>query len=102
MALRFGQQRALEQERRDRERELTIQARAIIGVDTDTVASVSEHACGDAGCARPQTVILVMRPNERTKALRIDKPLAEVTFSDLSEALAPIVAGGHPNLDVRR
>jgi hypothetical protein len=35
--------------------------------------------------------ILIMRPDQSTKAIKINKPLEAVTAADLSDALAPLV-----------
>ena len=72
--------------------ELMAHARTVVGADDDTAVSVSEHACGEPGCCGTRTIVLVMRPKRPTEAVRIDKPLDEVTRTDLSDALAPLVA----------
>jgi hypothetical protein len=72
--------------------ELTMQARAILNADDDTVVSVSEHCCGDPECGS-QTVILVLRPRQPTKAIKIGKPLDAITSIDLCNALAAPAAG---------
>ncbi len=36
------------------------------------------------------SVILIMRPDQPTKAIKINKPLEAVTAADLSDALAPL------------
>ena len=53
------------------------------------MVNLSEHDCGEPACGA-QTVVLVMRPNQPTKAVKIKKPLAAVTSADLSAALAPL------------
>ena len=88
MAL-FFRRRMASGRRKDAALELMIQARTILGVEDDAVVSVSEHACGDPGCGGARTVILVMRPDRPTEAIKIDKPLDTVTPADLSDALAP-------------
>jgi hypothetical protein len=76
--------------------ELTLQVRAILDVDDDAVVSISEHDCGDPECGGLQTVILVLRPGQPTKAVRIAKPSESVTRHDLSEALVPSAANARP------
>jgi hypothetical protein len=78
------------QRRRDAALDLMIRARGILNVDDDTVVSVSEHDCGDLECRGARTVILIMRPDQPTKAININKPLDAVTAADLSDALAPL------------
>jgi hypothetical protein len=77
--------------------ELMAHARTIVGADDDTAVSVSEHDCGDRGCCGARTIVLVMRPKRPTEAVRIDKPLGEVTQADLSNALAPLIAHAGPS-----
>jgi hypothetical protein len=43
--------------------------------------------------AGTRTVILVMRPDQPTEAIKIDKALDAVTQADLSDALAPSALG---------
>jgi hypothetical protein len=78
--------------RRDAALELKLNALTVINADDDTVVSVSERDCGDPGCGGAQTVVLVMHPRRPTAAVKIDKPLEQVTPSDISDALAPLVA----------
>jgi hypothetical protein len=78
--------------RSDATLELKEHARAVINADDDTVVSVSKRDCSDPGCGGAQTVVLVMHPRRPTKAVKIDKPLEQVTPSDISDALAPWVA----------
>jgi hypothetical protein len=76
--------------RGDVARELTLQARALLSADDDTVVSVSEHDCGDPDCGEGRTVVLVLRPDRPTAAVKINKPIERVTGGDLSAALAPL------------
>jgi hypothetical protein len=78
--------------RTDAARELKVHARAVINADDNTVFSISERHCDDPGCGGAQTVVLVMHPRRPTEAVKIDKPLEQVTQSDLSEALVRLVA----------
>ena len=78
--------------RSDAALELKEHARTVINADDDTVVSVSERDCSDPGCGGAQTLVLVMHPRRPTKAVKIDKPLEQVTQSDISDALAPLVA----------
>jgi hypothetical protein len=74
---------------------LMAQARAILRADDEgTVVSITEHDCGEPECGRGRTVILVMRPDQPTEAVKIDKPLDSVTAADLAVALAPMAGAG--------
>jgi hypothetical protein len=85
MALLF-RNRTASARRKDAALDLMIEARVILGVDGDTVVSVSEHDCAGSGCCGAQTVILVMRPGQPTEAIKIDKPLEGVTGADVFAA----------------
>jgi len=80
--------------------ELMAHARTVVGADDDTAVSVNEHDCDEPGCCGARTIVLVMRPKRPTEAVRIDKPLEQVTQADLSEALAPLIARADPSAAV--
>jgi hypothetical protein len=88
----FFRNRMASQQRRDAALDLMIRARGILSVDDDTVVSVNEHDCGDRECRGVRTVILIMRADQPTKAIKINKPLEAVTAADLSDALAPLAS----------
>lgn len=70
--------------------DLTLQVRAVLGIDDDqTVVSVSGPDCGKRGCGGTRTVVLVMRPNQPTELVTIEKPPEEVMPADLAAALLP-------------
>jgi hypothetical protein len=104
MALLFRGRMASSDRRKDAALELMLQARAVLHADADgSVVSVSEHDCGDPECARARTVVLVMRPEQPTEAVKIDKPIEAVTPADLAAALAPLaVPGGSSETHPRR
>jgi hypothetical protein len=72
--------------------ELKEHVRRAISADDETVVSVSERDCGDPGCGGARTIVLIMHPRRPTEAVGIDKPLAQITQIDLSNALAPSAA----------
>ncbi len=74
------------QGRKDAALDLMIRARGILNVDDDAVVSVSEHDCGDPECRGVRTVILIMRPDRPTEAIKINKPLEAVTASRMSSS----------------
>jgi|SRR4030088_118704 hypothetical protein len=78
--------------RRDAALELKAHARTAINADDETVVSVSERDCADPGCGGARTVVLIMHPRRPTEAVKIGKPLEQVTQSDISDALAPLIA----------
>jgi hypothetical protein len=75
--------------------QLKEQARLAIGADDETVVSISERDCGDPGCGGARTIVFVMHPRRPTEAVRIGKPLEQVTQADLSDALAPLATRRH-------
>lgn len=64
-------------------------ARAALQASPDTAFAVNEIACNDPGCPGIETVILVMEPGRKTRALKIAKPLDEVMEQDILKALDP-------------
>ena len=64
-------------------------ARAALQASQDTAFAVNEIACNDPGCPGIETVILVMEPGQKTRALKIPKVLDEVMEQDILKALAP-------------
>jgi len=78
--------------RRNAALELKLQVRTVINAEDDTVVSVGERDCGDPGCGGARTVVLIMRPGRTTEAVKIDKPLEQVTPADLADALAPLAS----------
>jgi hypothetical protein len=60
-----------------------------LAVPADTAIAVNEILCNDPGCPGIETVVLVMIPGQKTRALKVQKPLAEVTEADVAAMLAP-------------
>ncbi len=73
-------------------RELKEHARTAINADDETIVTISERDCGDPGCGGGRTIVLIMHPRRPTEAVGIDKPLEQITQTDLSDALAPLAA----------
>jgi hypothetical protein len=84
--------RKISNRRRDAALQLKEHALTVINADDETVVSVSERDCGDPGCGGVQTILLVMHPRRPTEAVKIDKPLEQITQTELSDALAPLAA----------
>lgn len=59
-------------------------ARAALALDEDVSLAINEIVCADPACPGLETVILVMAPGARTRALKVQKPLAEVTADDIA------------------
>ena len=64
-------------------------ARTALQVSPETAFAVNEIACNDPGCPGIETVILVMEPGRKTRALKVPKPLDEVMEQDILKALEP-------------
>ena len=62
-------------------------ARKALRVAPETAFAVNEIACTDPGCPGIETVILVMEPGHKTRALKVAKPLDEVMEQDILRAL---------------
>jgi len=61
--------------------------RRALGAAPDTAFSVSEIVCADPSCPGTETVILVMEPGKKTRALKVSKALDAVTEEDVRGAL---------------
>jgi hypothetical protein len=102
MAL-FFRSRMTSKRAREAALDLTVRACGILRVDDDAVVSVSAHDCGDPECGGARTIILIMRPGQPTKAIKINKPVEAVTAADLSDALAPLAdVSKEPRMQSRR
>ena len=64
------------------------QVRALLGLPENAVIAVNEILCADPACPGTETVILVMKPGEKTRAFKVQMGLAEVTTEALAEALS--------------
>jgi hypothetical protein len=73
-------------------RKLKEHARTALNADDETIVTVSERDCGDPLCGGARTIVLIMHPRRPTEAVKIDKPLEQITQADLCNALAPLAA----------
>jgi hypothetical protein len=53
----------------------------------DTVFAVNEIACADPACPGVETVILIMEAGIKTRVLKVNKALHDVTEPDIRQAL---------------
>ena len=74
--------------------ELKRHARTAINADDETIICISEGECSDPGCGGGRTIVLIMHPERPAEAVGIDKPLEQITRTDLFNALAPLAAPG--------
>ncbi len=68
----------------ERVKELT---RSALRASPETALAVNEIACNDPGCPGLETVILVMEPGQKTRALKVQKTLDEITEQDIRDVL---------------
>lgn len=61
-------------------------ARAVLGMGVEV--TVSEIECLDPACPGVETVLLVMRPGERTRAVKIARAMTAVSLDEVRAALA--------------
>ena len=59
-----------------------------LGLGPDDALSVNEIACADPGCPDMETIVLVMRVGQPTRALRIRKPMEAVDAADIAALAA--------------
>jgi len=64
------------------------QVRELLGLPENAVIAVNEILCADPACPGTETVILVMKPGEKTKAFKAQMALAELTPEALAGALS--------------
>lgn len=66
---------------------ITEQVRAVLTLGEDDAVTVSQIDCGDPACAGgAETVILVMRKGQKTRAAKIPKAMALVGDEDVAKA----------------
>jgi len=63
------------------------QVRTLLSLDETVAVAVNEILCADPACPGSETVILVMKPGEKTRAYKLQMPMDEVTPVVLAEAL---------------
>ena len=64
------------------------QVRELLGLPENAVIAVNEILCADPACPGTETVILVMKPGEKTRAFKAQMGLAELTPEALAQALS--------------
>ena len=64
------------------------QVRELLGLPENVVIAVNEILCADPACPGTETVILVMKPGEKTRAFKVQLGLGEVTPEALAQALS--------------
>ena len=62
--------------------------RELLHLPDDAVIAVNEILCADPACPGTETVILVMKPGEKTRAFKVQMGLAELTPEALVQALS--------------
>ena len=68
------------------------QVRELLDLPENAVIAVNEIICADPACPGTETVILVMKPGEKTRAFKLQMAMGEVTAQALAEALGPPAA----------
>ena len=66
---------------------LKVQVKDLLGLPEAAAIAVNEILCADPACPGNETVILVMKPGEKTRAYKLQMAMAEVTNEALAEAL---------------
>jgi len=72
----------------DASKQVKQQVRDLLGLPESAVIAVNEILCADPACPGTETVILVMKPGEKTRAFKIQMGLAELTPEALVQALS--------------
>ncbi len=63
-------------------------AREVFALSPEDGVTASEIACADPGCPDMETVLLIMRAGQPTRAVKVPKRMADVDRADLAAALA--------------
>ena len=71
---------------------LKTRAAAIFGLAENDGVVVNEIACSEPNCPDVETVFLVMRAGAPTRALKVSRPMAEVTDEDMRAAFEALPA----------
>ena len=69
-------------------RQVEAWVREAAGLREADVVKVNEVLCPDPACPGFETVILLMRAGQRTRAVKVAKPLAEVSHADVAGAVS--------------
>ncbi|MGQ3672671.1 hypothetical protein ACT6QG_09765 [Xanthobacter sp. TB0136] len=88
--MRFFMKRRGGDGNRDAARILGDMVRKALALEEEATVSISEISCGDPACGGAETVVLVMRPGQRTQAAKVLMPMAQVQEADLLAALRPL------------
>lgn len=64
---------------------LKVECTRALGLGAADAITVNEIACSDPGCPDIETVVLVMRAGEPTRALRIRAPMESVGTTELQQ-----------------
>ena len=67
---------------------------AALALGANDSLAVNEIACADPGCPDMETIVLVMRAGEPTRALRIRRPMEGVGAEEIAALVADDRAGG--------
>lgn len=70
-------------------------ARALADLPAGTELTASEIVCLDPACPGTETVLLVMRPTQRTRAVKLAGPASAITEQQLRSALVEAGFGVH-------
>jgi hypothetical protein len=84
----FSLGRRREPKNAETSRHIAAEVRALLALVEEDAVTVSQIDCGDPACAGgAETVILVMRKGERTKAAKIPKAMHLITPEDIPPAV---------------
>ncbi|AWN41677.1 hypothetical protein [Methylobacterium durans] len=66
---------------------LKAEVAAALGLDAADALTINAIACPDPGCPDIETVVLVMRAGEPTRAFRIRRPMEAVEAADIAQVV---------------
>ncbi|QEL24889.1 hypothetical protein FQV39_21590 [Bosea sp. F3-2] len=85
----FGRGRDAKVEAKAAAERVKARVRELLGLPETAAIAVNEIICADPACPGTETVILVMKPGEKTRAYKLQMAMGEVTAEALAEVLGP-------------
>ncbi|MCC5978334.1 MAG: hypothetical protein JJU21_09760 [Salinarimonas sp.] len=73
----------------------------VLGLSADTIVKVNEINCTDPACPGQETVVLIMEPGARTRAVKVRAPIEDVDESALQAAVTEAEADAGAGIAAR-
>lgn len=90
MLLSLKEWRARAADQAEARAEIRARIARIFGLGEADALTVNEIACTDPGCPDAETVVLLMRDGQPTRAVKLPRPMRDVTDIDIETAAASL------------